>query len=97
MRLWKWNYRNSSTKLGLKYQSSVTRSWIDLIAGATTTARLAVKSMLDSHIYPPGLRISDQQMAELRLKSTTSRVMLDVSPAKTARGPQAFRFICAAA
>jgi hypothetical protein len=41
---------------------------INLIAGTTTTAGLAVKSKLDSNIYPPGQRVSDQQMAALRLK-----------------------------
>ncbi len=40
---------------------------IDLIAGTTTATGLAVKSKLDSNIYPAGLKVSDQQMAELQL------------------------------
>jgi hypothetical protein len=41
---------------------------INLIAATTTTTGLAVKSKLDSNIYPAGLKISDQQMAELQLR-----------------------------
>jgi Rhodopirellula transposase DDE domain len=41
---------------------------IDLIASTTTTAGLAVKSALDTNTYPAGLKLSDRQMAELRLK-----------------------------
>jgi len=41
---------------------------INLIAGTTTTTGLAVKSKLDSNIYPAGLKVSDQQMAELQLR-----------------------------
>jgi hypothetical protein len=41
---------------------------INLIAATTSQAGLAVKSELDSNTYPAGIKISDQQMAELRLK-----------------------------
>ena len=41
---------------------------INLIASTTTATGLAVKSKLDSNIYPKGLKISDQQMAELQLR-----------------------------
>jgi hypothetical protein len=41
---------------------------INLIAGTTTTTGLAVKSKLDTNIYPAGVKVSDQQMAQLQLK-----------------------------
>jgi hypothetical protein len=41
---------------------------INLIAATTTTAGLAVKSKLDTNTYPAGLKVSDQQMAELQLR-----------------------------
>jgi hypothetical protein len=41
---------------------------INLIAATTSKAGLAVKSELDSNTYPAGIKISDQPMAELRLK-----------------------------
>jgi DDE family transposase len=41
---------------------------INLIAGTTTANGLAVKSKLDSNLYPAGLKVSDQQMAQLRLR-----------------------------
>ena len=41
---------------------------INLIAATTTAAGLAVKSKLDTNTYPAGLKVSDQQMAELQLK-----------------------------
>ncbi len=41
---------------------------INLIAGTTSKTGLAVKSELDSNVYPAGVKISDQQMAELRLR-----------------------------
>lgn len=40
---------------------------INLIAGTTSKTGLAVKSDLDSNTYPAGIKVSDQQMAELRL------------------------------
>ena len=41
---------------------------INLIAATTSKTGLEVKSALDSNVYPDKIRISDQQMAELRLK-----------------------------
>ena len=41
---------------------------IDLIAGTTTKTGLTVKSKIDTNIYEPGLKVSDQQMAELQLR-----------------------------
>jgi hypothetical protein len=41
---------------------------INLIAATTTATGLAVKSKLDTNTYPAGLKVSDQQMAELRLR-----------------------------
>ena len=41
---------------------------INLIAATTTATGLAVKSKLDTNAYPAGLKVSDQQMAELQLK-----------------------------
>ena len=41
---------------------------IDLIAATTTTTGLTVKSKIDTNIYEPGLKVSDQQMAELQLR-----------------------------
>jgi hypothetical protein len=35
---------------------------------ASTTTGLAVKSKLDTNIYPAGIKVSDQQMAELQLR-----------------------------
>ncbi len=40
---------------------------INLIAATTSRTGLTVKSDLDFNNYPPGIRVSDQQMAELRL------------------------------
>ena len=41
---------------------------IDLIAATTTTTGLTVKSKIDTNIYEKGLKVSDQQMAELQLR-----------------------------
>jgi len=41
---------------------------INLIAATTSKTGLGVKSALDTNSYPDKIRISDQQMAELRLK-----------------------------
>jgi hypothetical protein len=43
-------------------------------ASGTTTSKtgLAVKSELDSNTHPAGIRISDQQMTELRLSRALS-------------------------
>ncbi|HEY6250188.1 MAG TPA: ISAzo13 family transposase [Candidatus Angelobacter sp.] len=69
----KWN------KIEHRLFSFISRNWrgkplisheviINLIAGTTTTTGLTVKSKLDSNIYPAGLKVSDQQMAELQLR-----------------------------
>ena len=41
---------------------------IDLIAATTTVTGLRVKSKLDNNVYPAGLKVSDQQMADLQLR-----------------------------
>jgi hypothetical protein len=41
---------------------------IDLIAATTTATGLTVKSKIDTNIYERGLKVSDQQMAELQLR-----------------------------
>ena len=41
---------------------------INLIAATTSKTGLAVRSELDSNTYPAGIKISDHQMAELRLR-----------------------------
>jgi transposase len=41
---------------------------INLIAATTTRTGLVVKSALDTNLYPAGLKVSDQQMAGLRLR-----------------------------
>ncbi len=41
---------------------------IDLIAATTTVTGLTVKSKLDNNVYPAGLKVSDQQMADLQLR-----------------------------
>jgi hypothetical protein len=41
---------------------------INLIAATTTASGLEVKSKLDPNTYPSGLKVSDQQMAELHLR-----------------------------
>jgi hypothetical protein len=44
---------------------------INLIAATTSKTGLTVKSDLDSNPNPPGIKVSDRQMAELRLKRDT--------------------------
>jgi hypothetical protein len=44
---------------------------IDLIAATTTKTGLTVRSKIDTNIYEPGLKVSDQQMAELQLRRET--------------------------
>jgi transposase len=44
---------------------------INLIAATTTAAGLTVQSKLDTNAYPAGLKVSDQQMAELQLRRDT--------------------------
>jgi hypothetical protein len=41
---------------------------INLIAATTSKTGLAIKSGLDPNIYPAGIKVSDEQMAELRLR-----------------------------
>jgi hypothetical protein len=41
---------------------------INLIAATTSKTGLSVKSELDRNSYPAGVKVSDQQMAELRLR-----------------------------
>jgi hypothetical protein len=41
---------------------------IDLIAATTTKTGLTVKSKIDTNFYEKGLKVSDQQMAELQLQ-----------------------------
>ena len=41
---------------------------IDLIASTTTKTGLTVKSKLDTNTYEQGIKVSDQQMAELQLR-----------------------------
>ena len=69
----KWN------KIEHRLFSFISRNWrgkplisheviINLIAATTTATGLTVKSKLDSNIYPAGLKVSAQQMAELQLR-----------------------------
>lgn len=44
---------------------------INLIAGTTSRTGLTVKSDLDANTYPAGVKVTDRQMAELRLKRDT--------------------------
>ena len=41
---------------------------INLIAGTTTATGLVVESKLDTNCYPAGVKVSDHQMAELKLR-----------------------------
>jgi len=69
----KWN------KIEHRLFSVITQNWrgkplishqviIDLIAATTTKTGLTVKSKIDTNMYEPGLKVSDQQMAELQLR-----------------------------
>ena len=69
----KWN------KIEHRLFSFVSQNWrgkplvsheviINLIAGTTTKTGLSVKSELDISKYPAGVKISDKQMAEIKLK-----------------------------
>jgi len=69
----KWN------KIEHRLFSFITQNWrgkplishqviIDLIAATTTKTGLTVKSKIDTNMYEPGLKVSDQQMAELQLR-----------------------------
>ncbi len=41
---------------------------VDLIAATTTKAGLKVRAQIDSNLYPPGTKITDQQIAELHIE-----------------------------
>ncbi len=41
---------------------------VDLIAATTTKAGLKVRAQIDSNLYPPGTKITDQQIAELNIE-----------------------------
>jgi hypothetical protein len=69
----KWN------KIEHRLFSFISKNWrgkplishqviIDLIAATTTKTGLTVKSKIDTNIYERGLKVSDQQMAELQLR-----------------------------
>ena len=69
----KWN------KIERRLFSFISQNWrgkpllshqviIDLIAATTTTKGLTVKSKLDTNLYERGLKVSDQQMAELQIR-----------------------------
>jgi transposase len=44
---------------------------VDLIAATSTRTGLKVRAEIDSNLYPSGLKISDQQVAELRIERDT--------------------------
>jgi hypothetical protein len=69
----KWN------KIEHRLFSFITQNWrgkplithqviVNLIAATTTKKNLAVRSRLDSRIYPKGRRVSDQQLALVNLE-----------------------------
>ncbi len=41
---------------------------VDLIASTTTKTGLVVKAALDTNVYKTGIKVSDEQMASLRLR-----------------------------
>lgn len=41
---------------------------VKLIAATTTTTGLRVRSAIDRHTYQPGMKVSDEQMASLRIR-----------------------------
>ena len=69
----KWN------KIEHRLFSFITQNWrgqpltslgviVSLIAGTTTTKGLKVHAELDTGAYPTGVKVSDQQMAQLHLQ-----------------------------
>ena len=69
----KWN------KIEHRLFSFVTQNWrgkplvshqaiVNLIASTTTTAGLIVKAALDTHHYPTSIKVTDAELAKLRLK-----------------------------
>ena len=68
----KWN------KIEHRMFSHITENWrgrplvsheviVNLIANTTTKAGLKIKAELNSNLYPPGLKVTDQQMQELNI------------------------------
>jgi transposase len=68
----KWN------KIEHRLFSFISRNWrgrpltdyrtiVELIAATTSTAGLTVRCQLDENLYPPGIKVSDQEMAELNI------------------------------
>jgi chorismate mutase len=53
---------------GISVAARATAIITNLIAATPTTAGLAVKRKLDTNVYPAGVKVSDQQMPELRLR-----------------------------
>ena len=41
---------------------------VDLIAATSTKTGLKVQAQIDSNLYPPGLKISDQEIAALHIE-----------------------------
>ena len=41
---------------------------VNLIAGTTTATGLTVHSELDTRTYPPGVKVSDREVAEIDLR-----------------------------
>ena len=59
----KWN------KIEHRLFSFISRNWRGrpLIAATTSTAGLTVRCQLDENLYPAGIKVSDQEMAELNI------------------------------
>jgi hypothetical protein len=86
----KWN------KIEHRLFSAITQNWrgkplishevmVQLIAAATTTTGLTVRCELDPALYPKARKISDEQMAGLRLQPHTfhGEWNYDIVPAVT--------------
>jgi hypothetical protein len=69
----KWN------KIEHRLFSFITQNWrgkpllsqqaiVNLIASTTTTTGLTVRAALDTNVYETGIKVSDEQMAKLRIK-----------------------------
>ena len=69
----KWN------KIAHRLFSFISQNWrgkplisheviVNLIAGTTTATGLTVHSELDTDIYPPGVKVSDREVAEIDLR-----------------------------
>ena len=41
---------------------------VSLIAAATTKAGLTVRAALDTNVYETGIKVSDEELAQVRLK-----------------------------